>query len=253
MTRSRVLLSALVVLVVAGVALAWYLLRPAPDEVDLDAAVGQIADGDADADTADRGEVDDGAPDADPLAEGADGTWTVSTTASEFSVEDTTGTFVGFRVREELADVGITDAVGRTPDVTGTFEVDGTTVTAASFEADLTTIVSDRSMRDGRIQSALDTATHPTATFTLTDPIELDAVPADGEAVAVDAVGELTVHGVTETVTVPLEAALTGDVLVVTSSFEVELATYGVEVPSAPIVVSAEDVATVEIQLFLTR
>lgn len=265
MTRSRLTIAAVVVLVAAIGGVAWYLLRPAPSEVDLSAALQQIGGADtlpseATSDPTVADPVDettdtttDGAADAPAEDDGVEGTWTVSTDTADFDVADTTGTFVGFRIVEELADVGVTDAVGRTPEVTGTLIVDGTTITDAAFDADLTSIVSDRSLRDSRIQDALDTATHPIATFTLTELIEMDAVPADGETVTVEAVGELTVHGQTDTVTVPLEAAVSDGVLVVTGSFEVELATYGVTVPSAPIVVSAEDVATVELQLFLTR
>ena len=52
----------------------------------------------------------------------------------------------------------------------------------------------------------------------------------------------------------PLEATLSqSGVLVVTSSFEVTLSEYDVEAPSAPIVLSVSDVATVEVQLFLTN
>jgi len=47
-------------------------------------------------------------------------TWAVDTTVGEFSYEDSTGTFVGFRVDEELSGLGSTTAVGRTPDVSGT-------------------------------------------------------------------------------------------------------------------------------------
>ena len=46
---------------------------------------------------------------------GIAGTWTVDTSIGEFSFEDSTGTFVGFRVQEELCGIGSTTAVGRTP------------------------------------------------------------------------------------------------------------------------------------------
>ena len=52
------------------------------------------------------------------------GTWTVDTSVGEFSYEDSTGTFVGFRVDEELAGLGSTTAVGRTPAVSGTVTIE---------------------------------------------------------------------------------------------------------------------------------
>jgi hypothetical protein len=52
---------------------------------------------------------------------------------------------------------------------------------------------------------------------------------------------------------VDLTAQLVGEVLTVVGTFDIALSDYGVEAPSAPIVVSVEDHAVVEIQLFLTR
>ena len=49
------------------------------------------------------------------------------------------GPFVGYRVEEELANVGAATAVGRTPDVTGSLTFAGSTVSAADFTANLST------------------------------------------------------------------------------------------------------------------
>ena len=54
----------------------------------------------------------------------------------------------------------------------------------------------------------------------------------------VEATGDLTIHGVTTPVTLPLEAQLVDDTIVVVGSLDIALSTYGVEAPSAPIVVS---------------
>ena len=241
--RSRVTLVVLAVVVLAvGVVLAWQLLfgGTAPTEVDISAAVDQAtATSAADA--------------TGPAAlEDLDGTWTVDTTVGTFDVANTTGTFVGFRVAEELANVGVTEAVGRTPAVTGSLAIAGTTLETATVEADLTQIVSDRPRRDSRIQSALGTAANPTGTFTLSEPLEVGGL-LDGETVSVTASGELTLNGVTNSVEVPLEAAATGATVVVTGSFPITFADYEVEAPTAPIVLAVEGNGTVEMQLFLTR
>jgi polyisoprenoid-binding protein YceI len=86
--------------------------------------------------------------------------------------------------------------------------------------------------------------TYPTATFTLTDPIEA-AVPADGEVQTVQATGELTMHGVTQTVEVPLQAALSGDGVQVSGSIPITFSDYGVTAPSLGFV-EVEDQGTVE-------
>ena len=257
------------VLVVVAVALAvWFVTRPEPAQVSLEDAVadvagdasedvaseaadGQAADGQAADGQAADGATDDG--DATATAASADGAWAVDTSVGTFDVVEATGTFVGFRVDEELANVGATTAVGRTPAVDGSVAIDGTTLTEAAFTADLTQIVSDRPRRDDRIQDALETGEFPEATFTLTEPVELEGDPTAGETVSVTAPGELTIHGVTQQVEVPLEAALVDDLVVVTGALDIALADYDVEAPTAPIVLGVSDTATVELQLYLAK
>ncbi len=64
------------------------------------------------------------------------GTWTLDTSIGSF--DDFSGSFVGYRVQEELAGIGGQTAVGRTPDVTGSLTIEGTTLSAAQVTADLT-------------------------------------------------------------------------------------------------------------------
>jgi polyisoprenoid-binding protein YceI len=52
----------------------------------------------------------------------------------------------------------------------------------------------------------------PTATFTTTGSIDLGTLPADGTAVSVSATGALTLHGVSKTVTVPLQVTRSGGI-----------------------------------------
>ncbi|MEE1565966.1 MAG: hypothetical protein V1249_13390, partial [Acidimicrobiales bacterium] len=63
------------------------------------------------------------------------------------------------------------------------------------------------------------------------------------------------IKGVTNDVEVELAALLVSETMtvVVIGTFDIVFADYGVEVPSAPIVLSVEDHGVVEIQLFLTR
>ena len=53
--------------------------------------------------------------------------------------------------------------------------------------------------------------------------------------------------------TLPLEAQLVGDNIVVVGSLDIVFADYGVSVPSAPVVLSAEDEGVLELQLFFSR
>ena len=183
---------------------------------------------------------------------GLSGTWTVDTSIGSFS--DFTSTYVGFRVDEELArGIGAVTAVGRTPTVSGTFELDGSTLVAAEITADLGKIRTDRAGRDGKVKQALDTGNHPEATFTLAGPVDLGDPPSEGAQIEVTATGTLTLKGVTNDVEVNLSATLIGEIVTVVGTFDIMFADYGIEAPSAPIVVSVEDHGVVEIQLFLTR
>lgn len=181
-----------------------------------------------------------------------DGAWNVDPSIGSFS--DFSSAFVGYRVQEELANIGAATAVGRTPNVTGSLTFDGTTVSAAEFTADLTTLQSDDDRRDGQLRNqALETARYPTATFTLTEPIELAATPADGEVVTATATGDLTIHGETKSVAIPIEAKLSGDGVTVTGSTEILFSDYGMSSPRSFMVLSIADRGTMEFQLQLTK
>jgi polyisoprenoid-binding protein YceI len=181
-----------------------------------------------------------------------DGEWAVNTGIGRFS--DFTSSFVGYRVQEELAGIGGQTAVGRTPQVSGSLTVRDRTVTAATISADLTALVSDDERRDGQLRrQALETNAFPTATFVLTEPIALPADGEDGSPQQGTATGELTLHGVTRTVEVPMEGRLDGGVVVLTGSIDIEFADYGIQKPQAMIVLSVADHGTMEFQLFFTQ
>jgi hypothetical protein len=54
-------------------------------------------------------------------------------------------------------------------------------------------------------------------------------------------------------VTIPLQARLVDTTIVVVGSTDVVFSDFGVEVPSAPVVLSAEDEGILELQLLFTR
>lgn len=236
-----------VIVIALGAGLWWFFGRGTPDKVDIDtAAAGVIESSSSDTNTGGStgGSTGDGS---------IDGTWTVDTSQGEFDFNSATGTFAGFRIREELAGIGNTEAVGRTGDVSGSFTIEGTTVTDASITVDLSTIRTDRSMRDRKVQEALSTSQYPEATFTLTTPIELGSDAASGDTIEVTGAGDLNIHGVTQQVSVPLQAKLVNDTVVVVGSVDISFADYDVAVPSSMKVVSVEDHGTVEFQLLLKR
>lgn len=178
------------------------------------------------------------------------GTWNVDTESGEFDYEDATGSFVGFRITEELRSIGNTTAVGRTGDITGSMVIDGTTLTAAAFEIDLTTVTTNDSMRDDTVQDALETGQFPVASFELTTPIDLGDVSGP---ISVVATGDLTIHGVTRSTTFDIEAQLLSDTVVVVGSTEIVFADSGVDVPDGGPVISVDDFGVIEFQLLFVR
>lgn len=190
---------------------------------------------------------------AGPAAGSLDGTWTVDPSIGSFDygAQDFTGSWVGYRVQEELVGVGGTYAVGRTPDVTGTMTLAGTAVTAADLVADLTTLQSDQSMRDGQLgRQGIETDTWPTATFVLAEPIELGSLPPAGASVNATAVGDLTLHGVTQRVSIPLAAAWQDDVIGVAGSHTFAWEDFAMSQPQSMRVVSLAPEVTLELQVF---
>jgi polyisoprenoid-binding protein YceI len=251
------LIVAAVAVLAAAAAGAWYLfLRPpAPAEVALGAVPTAVPTDDATAAPASEvpASAESAAPDSSAaVAAGFDGPWTVDPSIGSF--DDFSGSFVGYRVTEELVGIGTSTAVGRTPDVTGSLTLAGSTITAASFEADLTSLQSDSGMRDGQLgRQGLETDTYPAATFVLAEPIELDTVPAEGEAIAATAVGDLTLHGVTQRVEIPLEAQLSNGVVTVVGSLPVAFGDYGMTAPESMRVLSIDENGTMEFQLQFTQ
>lgn len=142
------------------------------------------------------------------------------------------GSIVGYRVDEVLAGQNNV-AVGRTRAISGSMTISNTTVTSASFTVQMATIHSDQSQRDAQFNGRImDTAAYPTGTLTLTSPIALGTIPADGAITTYHAVGNLTLHGQTKPVTFALQAERTTAGIEVSGSIPVVFANWGIANPS---------------------
>lgn len=245
--------TAAVIAVVAAVG-AWYLLirNDAPPPVSLAGAAAALAP-----------------PAPSVSAAGTPTTTAASATATQTAAADSAApaslvgdwrisasgdSFVGYRVVEELANFGANTAVGRTSDVTGTLSFDGSAITEVQIEANLTTLRSDDSRRDNTLRrQSLESGSFPTATFALTQPITLDHEPAEDETVEATAQGQLTLHGVTRDVTIPIQGQISGGRVIVVGSLEIAFVDFEIEPPRARLVLSIEDHATLELQLVFER
>jgi|ERR1700674_5012894 polyisoprenoid-binding protein YceI len=176
------------------------------------------------------------------------GTWTVGS-----------GSVAGYRVREQLASLAApSDAVGRTSAITGTLTLtqaaSGYTVAASGFTVDVSKLTSDQSRRDQRIHSqGLESDRYPTATFKLTSPIALSADATSGQTIHVSATGDLTIHGVTKSVTIPIDARLTGSKIELVGSITFPFSQFGMTPPSIGGFVTVQNNATMEFQLLMTQ
>jgi polyisoprenoid-binding protein YceI len=166
----------------------------------------------------------------------------------------------GYRVREQLANLPAeSDAVGRTDKVTGSITIgtSGTTtsLTAGSLSVDTTSIASDKPMRDNRLRNeGLETDSFPTATFTLASPVEIPAAALTGTASDVTLKGDLTLHGVTKSVSIPAKAQLANGVVSVAGSLSFPLSDYAMTAPSlGGFIVSIADTGTLEFVVNFTK
>src|ERR1700722_358099 len=137
-----------------------------------------------------------------------------ATTSSSSSLDGTwnvgSGSQSGYRVQEVLVGQNAT-AVGRTSKVWGSLTISGTTVTKGSFTVDMASVVSDQSQRNARFNGPImDVNQFPTATLTLSAPIDLGTIPADGVVEHYNAVGDLDMHGVTKSVSFAVTAQRIG-------------------------------------------
>lgn len=175
-----------------------------------------------------------------------DGTWQVS---------DDGSSYVGYRVREQLAFLSSpNDAVGRSTAVTGTMEVAGDTVESARIEADLTQLTSDESRRDNAIRErGLESARYPTATLELAEPIQLASAPVEGQQVRGEGTGRLTVHGVTREVDLSVQGRWSGETIQVVGQLPVKMTDFEIEPPRFGPVVSIEDSLNVDFNLVFER
>jgi polyisoprenoid-binding protein YceI len=185
---------------------------------------------------------------------GSSGSSAPSTPNGTWAVQQGPDVFAGYRVQEQFAvDTVKRTAAGRSPAVTGSMVVAGNSVSAARFDVDMTKLNSGSDRRDGRMRTAgLQTDSFPTASFQLTKPIVLPSTPQLGVPFDVQALGDLTMHGVTRSVPVQLRARWDGSSIAVTGGTLVAMADFNIVPPSVGGFVSVDNGGVIELQLVLT-
>lgn len=166
-----------------------------------------------------------GTPSSTPTTSGgavsADGTWKIAD-----------GSVVGYRIKELLFGQS-NEAVGRTSEVSGSVTIDGTIVTGGTFTVKMASVASDENRRDNQFRGRImNVSTYPTATFKITQPITLGTLPSEGVRQSYKATGELTMHGVTKTVTFDVAGRLSGSTVQVAGAIPITFADYDIGNPS---------------------
>jgi polyisoprenoid-binding protein YceI len=141
--------------------------------------------------------------------------------------------YAGYRIKELFGDAVLKhDVVGRTPALTGHITIANGRVTTADVTADVTQLQSDRAARDTYIlDNALDSSKYPTARFTLSTPIVLQAGAGKGEPLHAEAPGTLLIHGVRRQVTIPFRACWNGPTIDVVGTSPITLGDYNIKAP----------------------
>lgn len=170
------------------------------------------------------------------------------------SEESEAAYFVG----EELASIGLpSTAKGATNDIEGEVHLtaDGELASGkeSKFTVDLRTLRSDESRRDRRVQEALETATFPIATFTITRLTGYNAALPDDAEQQLKLTGTLDLHGVQKEVTWEVKARRQGNVISALATLPFRFDEYNIEPPNIAGFVSVEDHGTLQVQLIAKR
>jgi polyisoprenoid-binding protein YceI len=147
---------------------------------------------------------------------------------------------IRYRVNESINGFDTT-AVGETNHISGSLTIDVNRVRGAGLTVDMTTFHSPESRRDGQFNGrVMNVKTFPTATFNITQPIQLPTVPAEGKTVEATATGDLTLRGTTKPVTFVLQATIKNGRIGIIGTIPILFADYGIPNPSAGTVTTAD-------------
>ena len=127
-------------------------------------------------------------------------------------------------------------------------------VTKAEFTVDVAQLKSDEDRRDNKIRTiGLETDTFPQATYALTSPVSIPADAADGKAVTVQSEGDLTLHGATKKVSIPLQVQRDGAQIKIVGNYEFGWADFGMTAPSVGSFVTVTGNPKLEFSLLMSK
>lgn len=195
--------------------------------------------------------------------EDVNGTWLVASDCGTFDqnclTEVCATSFAGFRIKEELVGIGGKTVVGRTPNVTGALVIDENLINPELdrplITVDMASLITDNSARDNALRNqAIETAKFPTATFEIKEPIDFNEETDLAAGFTREVTGLLTIHGVTREETITISASFNGNTILIFGELgPIMLSDYDIEKPRSAVVLSVEDNASMEFQIFFKK
>ena len=171
-----------------------------------------------------------------------DGNWTVAPESA-----------AGYEVWETLNGQRVF-VRGQTHDVTGAATVEDSTLTTGTVEVDVASIATDSERRDAMFDMMImNTGSFPTATFEVTEPVDLSAVPEDGSTVSVPVSGKLTLRGQTRDVTTNFDIQRSGENIETAGAVDVAWTDYQVSKPTTFPNIVVEDAGQIQFSIVLSK
>lgn len=170
--------------------------------------------------------------------------------AKAYAVESANSA-VRYRAEEQLVGKGANEAVGQTNAVIGTiyFDQSGMPLACSRIDADLRTLKSDEARRDNFLyNNTLETQQYPLATFILTSVQGLNQ-PLGATEVTFTLIGDLTIHGVSKSVSWTATAKLDGGTITGHAATTFKMEDFNIEPPKVGPVLSLSDVVKLEVDL----
>lgn len=161
----------------------------------------------------------------------------------------------GYRADQKLLWQTVT-VDGRTDAVRGEAVVDGTMLESATFTVDVASMHSSHHGRDGKFLSSdvMDAAKFPTARLTVSEPVDLSGLAADGAPMSIEMAADLTLKGVTHREALQADIQRSEGRVFVAGRTSVAFADYKIN-PPAPFagLLAVQPIATVEFLVELVK
>jgi polyisoprenoid-binding protein YceI len=119
----------------------------------------------------------------------------------------------------------------------------------------MASLMTDNAARDNALRNqAIETAKFPTATFEIREPIDFTDETDLASGFSREVTGLLTIHGVSREETITISGSFNGNTILIFGILgPIMLSDYNIEKPRSAVVLSVEDNASMEFQIFFKK